>query len=93
MKLHFEPNLDFQLQAIESVCELFRGQEICQTEFSVTRETLTSLAMLKVHVDLGQDYLDYLRPFIATLVGEDLDPGLGKDGHQGGPGRTWTRTC
>ena len=27
------------------------------------------------------------------LPGEDLDPGLGKDGHQGGLGRTWTRTC
>ena len=36
MKLHFEPNLDYQLQAIESVCDLFRGQEICRTEFTVT---------------------------------------------------------
>jgi type III restriction enzyme len=36
MKLHFEPNLDFQLQAIESVCDLFRGQEVCRTEFTVT---------------------------------------------------------
>ena len=23
MKLHFEPNLDYQLQAIEAVCDLF----------------------------------------------------------------------
>lgn len=36
MKLHFEPNLDYQLQAIETVCDLFRGQEICRTEFTVT---------------------------------------------------------
>jgi len=36
MKLHFEPNLDYQMQAIESVCDLFRGQEICRTEFTVT---------------------------------------------------------
>ncbi len=36
MKLHFEPNLDYQLQAIESVCDLFRGQEACRTEFTVT---------------------------------------------------------
>ncbi len=36
MKLHFEPNLDYQLQAIEAVCDLFRGQEICRTEFTVT---------------------------------------------------------
>jgi type III restriction enzyme len=35
MKLHFEPNLDYQLQAIESVCDLFCGQEICRTEFTV----------------------------------------------------------
>ena len=37
MKLHFEPNLDFQRQAIEAVCDLFRGQEICRTEFTVSR--------------------------------------------------------
>ena len=36
MKLHFEPDLDFQLQAIEAVCDLFRGQEICRDEFTVT---------------------------------------------------------
>jgi type III restriction enzyme len=36
VKLYFEPNLDYQLQAIESVCDLFRGQEICRTEFTVT---------------------------------------------------------
>lgn len=35
MKLHFEPNLDYQLQAIEAVCDLFRGQETCRTEFTV----------------------------------------------------------
>ena len=38
VKLHFEPNLDFQLQAIEAVCDLFRGQAICRTEFTVTRD-------------------------------------------------------
>lgn len=39
MKLHFEPDLDCQLQAIEAVCDLFRGQEICRTEFTVTMRT------------------------------------------------------
>ncbi len=38
MKLHFEPNLDYQLQAIEAVCGLFLGQETRRTEFTVTRE-------------------------------------------------------
>lgn len=36
MKLRFEPDLDFQLQAVDAVCALFRGQEICRTEFTVT---------------------------------------------------------
>ena len=36
MKLHFEPNLDYQLQAVEAVCDLFHGQEVCRTEFTVT---------------------------------------------------------
>ncbi|MGH7798433.1 MAG: hypothetical protein ACREQ2_26515 [Candidatus Binatia bacterium] len=37
--------------------------------------TLTSLAMLKVNVDQGNDYLDYLRPFILQiLVDHKPDP-------------------
>ncbi|MBK8166601.1 MAG: hypothetical protein IPK64_11715 [bacterium] len=37
--------------------------------------TLTSLAMLKVNVDQGRDYLDYLRPFIVQiLVNHKPDP-------------------
>lgn len=38
MKLHFEPNLDYQLAAIEAVCDLFRGQETCRTEFTVIHD-------------------------------------------------------
>lgn len=38
MKLHFEPNLDYQHAAIEAVCDLFRGQETCRTDFTVTRQ-------------------------------------------------------
>lgn len=38
MKLHFEPDLDYQHTAIEAVCDLFRGQEINRTEFTVTRQ-------------------------------------------------------
>lgn len=35
MKIQFDPNLDYQKQAIESVCAAFEGQEICQTNFTV----------------------------------------------------------
>src|SRR5215831_7000224 len=38
MKLHFEPNLDYQRAAIDAITDLFRGQEICRTEFTVTRK-------------------------------------------------------
>lgn len=38
MKLHFEPDLDYQHTAIEAVCDLFHGQETCRTEFTVTHD-------------------------------------------------------
>jgi type III restriction enzyme len=53
MKLHFEPNLDYQLQAIEAVCDLFRGQEICRTEFTVTRDSATSTFLPGMQNELG----------------------------------------
>ncbi|RYH63002.1 MAG: DEAD/DEAH box helicase, partial [Alcaligenaceae bacterium] len=54
MKLHFEPNLDYQLQAIEAVCDLFRGQEICRTEFTVTMKLPDQQLTLGVaETDLG----------------------------------------
>jgi type III restriction enzyme len=54
MKLHFEPNLDYQLQAIEAVCDLFRGQETCATEFTVTLHAVGGQANLAfAESDLG----------------------------------------
>lgn len=54
MRLHFEPDLDYQLQAIEAVCDLFRGQEICRTEFTVTRDPAdTQMRLGFAHTDLG----------------------------------------
>jgi len=50
MKLHFEANLDYQLRAIESVCELFHGQELCRTEFTVTQR----VASPQMGLPLGQ---------------------------------------
>jgi type III restriction enzyme len=37
MKLHFEDNLDYQRAAIEAVADLFRGQDINRTEFTVSK--------------------------------------------------------
>ena len=36
MKLHFEADLAYQAAAIEAVADLFHGQEVCRTEFTVT---------------------------------------------------------
>ncbi len=52
MKLHFEPNLDYQLQAINAVCDLFDGQQTCRTEFTVTR-TATTIQMTMLENELG----------------------------------------
>lgn len=35
MKLHFDPKLPHQQAAVDAVCDLFRGQEVCRSEFSV----------------------------------------------------------
>ena len=56
MKLHFEPNLEYQHTAIESVCDLFRGQEICRTEFTVTRDAMAAqqtLAFAQSELGIG----------------------------------------
>ena len=46
MKLRFVPDLDFQLRAVDAVCDLFRGQEVCRTDFTVTRDRAEARARL-----------------------------------------------
>jgi type III restriction enzyme len=53
MKFHLEPNLDYQLQAIEAVCDLFRGQEICRTEFTVTKNAVDGALLPGMESDIG----------------------------------------
>ena len=42
MKLHFESDLPYQRAAIDAVCDLFRGQEVCRSEFTVTASTVAA---------------------------------------------------
>jgi type III restriction enzyme len=37
MKLHFEPNLDYQRDAINAVCDLFNKWERCTSVFTVSK--------------------------------------------------------
>ena len=53
MRLHFEPDLDFQRAAIESVCDLFRGQEICRSEFTVTMTAPADAQQASLSYDLN----------------------------------------
>lgn len=56
MKLHFESNLDYQWAAVEAVCDLFRGQEICRSEFTVTLRSPVEQQQMSLGVaesDLG----------------------------------------
>lgn len=53
MKLHFDPDLDYQLAAIEAVCDLFRGQESCRTEFTVTKSAVGGARLPGIENDLG----------------------------------------
>ncbi len=58
MKLHFEPNLDYQLQAIDAVCGLFHGQETCRTEFTVTRDAASGqMALFESDLGIGNRLL------------------------------------
>ncbi len=41
MKFKFDPNLDFQRDAIDSITGLFEGQEICKTNFTVAPLKMT----------------------------------------------------
>ena len=53
MKLHFEPDLPYQWDAIEAVCGLFRGQESCRTEFTVTKSAVDGDYLPGMESDLG----------------------------------------
>ena len=35
MKIQFEPNLEYQQEAVSAITDIFDGQEICQSNFSV----------------------------------------------------------
>lgn len=58
MKLHFEDpftdeRLDFQKHAIEATCDVFRGQEVCRTDFTVVRDFGDQMRLPGIEHDLG----------------------------------------
>jgi len=81
MKLHFEPNLDYQLQAIEAVCDLFRGQEICRTEFTVTKVAVAGMQdMFDAGLGVGNRLTLLDDELLANLQAVQLRNGLEPSG-------------
>ena len=77
MKLHFEPDLDFQLQAIEAVCGLFHGQETCRTEFTVTRDAAAGqMSLLENDLGIGNRLTLLDEELLANLRAIQLRHGL-----------------
>ncbi len=76
MKLHFEPDLDYQLAAIESVCALFKGQEIGRTEFTVTLPS-DELAFAENSLGIGNRLKMLEEEIHANLKAIQLRNGLG----------------
>ena len=56
------------MQAIEAVCDLFRGQEVCRTEFTVT---------MKAPMPVGSDLFAGTQPEQMTLGMAESDLGVG----------------
>lgn len=78
-KLHFEPNLDYQRDAINAVCDLFNGQETCRTEFTVTRDTAdlqTRLAFAQNDLGIGNRLTLLDDELLANLHAVQLRYGL-----------------
>ncbi len=73
MKLHFEDDLDYQITAIESVVNLFKGQEVSRSEFTVTyrpeSSAQASLGLAESELGIGNRLL---------LVDEELEENLRK---------------
>lgn len=79
MKLHFEPNLDYQQAAIEAVCDLFKGQETCRTEFTVTAAPAAgqqALGFVQTELGVGNRLALLDEELLQNLHGVQLRHGL-----------------
>jgi type III restriction enzyme len=79
MKLHFEPDLDYQKAAIDAVCNLFRGQETCRTEFTVTMGDGGGLGLTENQLGIGNRLSLLDEEIVANLRDVQLHAGLRQD--------------
>lgn len=70
MKIKFNPDLDFQADAVASIVDLFEGQETCQTNFTVgAMDATPQLDLLENDLGIGNRL---------KLLDEDLLANIGK---------------
>ncbi|MCH9647779.1 MAG: DEAD/DEAH box helicase family protein [Deltaproteobacteria bacterium] len=70
MRIKFNPDLDFQADAVSSVVDLFQGQETCQANFMVSAlETTAQLGLYENDLGIGNRL---------KLLDEDILSNLGK---------------
>lgn len=75
MKIQFDANLDYQLEAVRSVTDLFRGQEISQTTFTVPAIADPSFYTLggeQLGLHLGMEQNEYGIGNRLRLLDEDI---------------------
>ena len=53
MKIKFEENLEYQLEAINSITDIFSGQETAKTVFTVEKSNNPQLSIIADENDLG----------------------------------------
>lgn len=53
MKIKFEENLEYQLEAINSITDIFSGQETAKTVFTVEKANNPQLSIIADENDLG----------------------------------------
>lgn len=80
MKLHFEDDLDYQQSAIEAVVDVFAGQEVNRTEFTVThRSTETAqgtLGFVESQLGIGNRLMLQDEELLENLKAVQLRNGL-----------------
>jgi type III restriction enzyme len=69
VKLHFESDLPYQAAAIEAVCDLFRGQEVCRSDFTVTMAAQASLEGMQ---ETGQGGIGNRLTLLDDEIGDNL---------------------
>ena len=80
MKLYFEENLDYQKAAIQSIVDLFKGQEISKSEFTLTAPEQEVKSLLNIYdenqLGIGNHLLLSDEELLDNLIQIQLKNGL-----------------